>query len=58
VSDLIESTGLTKRQVERAIQHHMAKGRVISKKDKYSGFRGKGKIAYYTLSHEIYSKLG
>jgi len=58
VNEMVEITGLRKRQVYRALQFYLEKKFIMAKKDKYSGFRRKGKIAYYTLSYEIYNKLG
>ncbi len=57
VKDLTELTGLSKTQVRRVVQHFKERGLLISAKDKYSGIGRKGKIVYYTLSHEVYQKL-
>lgn len=58
IQDLVERTGLEITQVRRAIQFYMEKKFITGARDNYSGIGRKGKIVYYTLSHEIYNKLG
>lgn len=58
VNDLVGRTGLSETQVRRAVQFWMEKQFITSAVDNYSGIGRKGKIVYYALSHEIYSKLG